>query len=196
MRIQGVIIMAILTVGTMLSAADIQLPKPQTSGGAPLLTTLAKRSTNREMDPSKSLSMQQLSDLLWAAIGINRPDGRRTAPTAMNRQEITLYVVMPTVAYRYEPAENKLVEVATEPTKLNNNAAVELVFVVDQSKQSRETLCAVDCGFVGQNIYLYCAANDLATVFRATFDAVGMKKLLKLEGSQVPMYSQPVGFPK
>lgn len=73
MKMQSVLTVAALAAGAMLTAADIQLPKPQISGGAPLLTTLARRSTNRNMD-GKALSKQQLSDLLWAANGINRPD--------------------------------------------------------------------------------------------------------------------------
>lgn len=134
MKMQSVLTAAALAAGAMLTAADIQLPKPQISGGAPLLTTLARRSTNRNMD-GKALSKQQLSDLLWAANGINRPDGKRTAPTAMNKQEISLYAVLPDGAYRYEPATHRLVEVAAEKSRLDNNASVVIVLVADRDKQ-------------------------------------------------------------
>ena len=195
MKMQSVLTVAALAAGAMLTAADIQLPKPQISGGVPLLTTLARRSTNRNMD-GKALSKQQLSDLLWAANGINRPDGKRTAPTAMNKQEISLYAVLPDGAYRYEPTTHRLVEVAAEKSRLDNNASVVIVLVADRDKQPGEKWAAVDCGFVGQNIYLYCAANNLATVFKGSFNADHLQKLLKLEKNQVPMFIQPVGFPK
>lgn len=190
-----IMLLALMLAGMAATAADIQLPKPQTVGGAPLMTALANRQTIRSMT-GQELTSQQLSDLLWAANGINRPDGRRTVPTARNKQEISLYVLLPQGAYRYEETKHQLVQVAEEKLKLENNAAVVIVMVVDRTKQSIETLAAVDCGFIGQNIYLYCAGNSLATVFKASFNAKELTKLLKLEPKLVPMYVQPVGHPK
>src|SRR5512141_1222327 len=89
------------------SAAPIELPKPETSGGKPLMQTLKERETTREFTNAK-LPAQVLSNLLWAALGINRADGKRTAPSAHNRQSIDLYVVMREGVYLYNAKDHRL----------------------------------------------------------------------------------------
>ena len=179
-----------LLLSATVSAADIELPKPETTGGMPLMEALQNRRTDRKFS-SKPLPRQILSNLLWAANGINRPDGRRTAPTALNRQELSLYVMIPEGTFRYESAENKLVQISTERT---GDAPLMVVFVADTSKQQLR-FAQVDCGFIGQNIYLYCASEKLATVFRASFREADYAPLLKLPEAQKMLYVQAVGYP-
>src|ERR1035438_4621750 len=100
------LLFAIFVTGPIF-AQSIDLPAPQKSGGMPLMDALAKRSTAREFDP-RELSPRELSSLLWASFGINRPDGKRTAPSAKNCQETDLYVILKQGAYLYDAKSNKL----------------------------------------------------------------------------------------
>ena len=169
-----------LLAAASVAAADIALPAPETRSERAI--------SNAPLSPA------EISNLLWAANGITRKDGRRTAPTAMNRQELSLYVVMPNGAYLHDAKKNVLKEIYSGRCEVANNAPLMIVIVADLGRQKRE-LAAVDSGFIGQNIYLYCAANNLATVFKASFNASVLKSLLKLEKTQLPMYVQPVGRP-
>ena len=109
MKIKNLTCLAALAVAGGISAADIELPKPETTGGMPLQEALANRRTDRKFS-SKPLSREMLSNLLWSALGVNRADGKRTAPTARNQQEITLYVCIPEGTFRYDATANKLVQ--------------------------------------------------------------------------------------
>src|ERR1039457_4099054 len=106
------LLFAIFVTG-LIFAQSIDLPAPQKTGGMPLMDALAKRSTARAFD-SIELSPQQLSSLLWAAFGINRPDGKRTAPSARNFQETDIYVLLKSGAYVYNAKSNKLDLVVAE----------------------------------------------------------------------------------
>ncbi len=207
---------AILLLATLVSASvwaeskDIVLPPPAKTGGMPLADALAARATHREFS-SEALSPQTLSDLLWAANGYNRPDvKKRTAPTAINRQEIDLYVCLADGAYLYDAAENVLRFVAEGdlrgltgrkgPANFALVAPVALIYVVDYERQGMQErpddalrYAAVDCGFVGQNVYLYCAANGLSTVFLGSLDPAGLSSALGLPSTRVPMFAQTVG---
>src|SRR5512135_130409 len=153
----------------------IQLPPPQTSGGRPLMLVLKERQTQREFR-SEKLPMQVLSNLLWAAFGINRPDGRRTAPSAMNWQEIDIYVAMGDGLFLYNAKANRLepvlakdVRAATGTQDFIATAPVNLVYVTDLNKTGRagseaEFFTAADAGFIAENVYLFCASEGLATV--------------------------------
>ena len=109
MKMKKMSFLAAIVAAGGLSAADIELPKPETQGGMPLQEALQSRRTGRSFS-DRALSREVLSNLLWSAIGVNRDDGRRTAPTALNRQEITLYVCIPEGTFRYDAAANKLVQ--------------------------------------------------------------------------------------
>jgi SagB-type dehydrogenase family enzyme len=184
----------------------VSLPKPQTEGGKPLLEALRERKSSREFSPAK-LPVKVLSNLLWAAAGVNRPDGRRTAPTASNRQEIDLYVTLPEGVYLYEPKSHSLQPVAagdfralTGGQSFVGSAPVNLVFVADFAKmggqeQSRIFYSAADTGFVSQNVYLFCASEGLATVVRGTVDRPELAKALKLRREQRITLAQTVGYP-
>ena len=185
----------------------IQLPAPHTSGGRPLMQVLKERQTRREFRPEK-LPMQVLANLLWAAFGINRPDGRRTAPSAMNWQEIDIYVATSDGLFLYNAKANRLelvlgkdVRAATGTQAFVATAPVNLVYVADFNKTGHsgtetEFFTAADVGFIGQNVYLFCASEGLATVIRGSLDRPALAKIMKLAPSQRVLLAQSVGYPK
>ncbi len=156
------------------------------------------------------LPREKLLELLWAAWGINRPDsGKRTAPSAMNAQEIDLYVLLQEGAFVYDPRGNRLVPVVEQDLRSKavtggslRDAPVQLVFVADNAKLGRspesERLIwsAAHTGFIGQNVYLYCASEGLGARFYAGIDRVGLKASLKLRAEQAVIFGQAVGYPK
>lgn len=186
---------------------SVQLPAPQTEGGKPLMQALKDRMTIRAFDDRK-LSMQTLSNLLWAAFGVNRPDGRRTAPSAKNWQEIDIYVAMPEGAYLWDYRKNTLQAIQAKDIRALTGtqayvgaAAVNLVFVADYSRVSgggadKDVLVGADTGFISQNVYLFCASEGLATVVRAGVDRSALAGELKLKPEQKIILSQSVGYPK
>lgn len=186
----------------------IELPKPQTDGGKPLMQALKERKTSREFS-SKKLSMQVLSNLLWAGNGINRPDGKRTAPTAMNKQEIDVYVAMAEGLYLYDAKANTLIGILAEDVRAATgtqpfvkDAPVNLVFVADFSKmgngpdEQKQFYAAADTGYVSQNVYLYCASEGLATVVRGSVDKPALAAIMKLPDNKKIILAQTVGYPK
>jgi SagB-type dehydrogenase family enzyme len=187
---------------------SIQLTKPQIAGN-PLMEVLAKRSSSREFS-SEALPDNILSNMLWAAAGINRPDsGKRTAPSAMNKQEIDVYVATPSGIYLYEAKLHALKMIAagdlrglTGKQDYVKEAAVNLIYVADYSRMSsasdqiKEQYAAADTGFISENVYLYCASAGLATVVRAYIDKPALSKAMKLRADQKIILAQSVGYPK
>jgi SagB-type dehydrogenase family enzyme len=186
----------------------IQLPKPQTDGGKPLMQVLKDRKSSREFSTEK-LPMQVLSNMLWAACGVNRPDGKRTAPTAMNKQEIDVYVALAEGLYLYDAKEHILklvlaedIRAATGRQPFVKDAPVNLIYVSDFSKMGdasddiKDFYSATDTGFVSQNVYLYCASEGLATVVRGAVDRPTLAKAMKLRPDQRVILAQTVGYPK
>lgn len=197
--------------GTALAGdvpGSIPLPKPVTTGGKPLMQALAERKSTREFSAQK-LPPQVLSNLLWAAYGINRPDGRRTAPSANNRQTVDLYVTLPEGVYLYQPKEHRLDLVAAGDHRAAagvqdfvGGAALNLLYVADYAKmgstaaEDKLLYAAAETGFVGQNVYLFCASEGLAAVVRAMVRRDELGKILKLRPEQKIMLAQTVGYPK
>jgi SagB-type dehydrogenase family enzyme len=192
----------------MTSPSTITLMPPDTMGGKPLMWCLKERKTSRSFD-SKPLSRQVLSNLLWAAFGINRPDGRRTAPSAMNMQEIGVYVALEEGLYLYDAGSQSLKLVLKEDIRgktgtqsFVREAPVDIVYVADLSKASRASAddkilyTAADCGFIAQNVYLYCAAEGLACVVRGSIDRTALSEAMDLGPDQKIILSQTVGYPK
>jgi len=187
----------------------VQLPPPQTDGGKPLMQALKQRSTSRDFatDP---LPLQTLSNLLWAAWGINRPgEGRRTAPSARNWQEIDLLLVDAKGVWRYEPAANTLVPLVTGDLRplagmqeFVKDAPVTLLLVGDPTRMkgseaaTREAYAWSDAAFISQNIYLFCASEGLATGVRAMVDRPALAKALGLGADKIIAFAQSVGFPR
>ena len=191
------------------TAKSIQLPAPQMTGGKPLMEALKARATSREFSKDP-LSQQELSNLLWAACGVNRPEsGKRTAPTAMNKQEIDVYVALADGLYLYDAKANALTLVvaqdlrdATGKQPFVKDAPVNLVFVADYAKmgngpkEMNDFYSATDTGYISQNVYLYCASAGLSTVVRGYVDRDALAKAMNLTADQHVMLAQTVGYPK
>ncbi len=180
-------------------AQDITLPAPQTDGGKPLMQALAARQSSRQF-AARALPPQTLSNLLWAAYGFNRPD-KRTAPSARNQQEMEIYVFLKDGVYLYDAKANQLVQKiagdhrsAAGKQPFAATAAADLLLVGDLSKLDRDLVHA-DCGFISQNIYLFCASEGLSTVVCARIDSPALAKLLGLQGQKEALYNQCVGYP-
>ena len=195
MRKLSFIFASLLLVVTMYAQdlKAIKLSSPDKNRGSSIMKALSDRHSDREY-AAKELSLQDLSDLLWAANGINRPDGKRTAPSALNKQDIDIYVIMKEGAYLYDAKANSLQPIA-------KGAPVSLVLVSDLSRfgniaDHTKLMAAVDAGIVCQNINIFCAATGLATVPRATMDQAALKRILKLTDSQLPIMNNPVGYPR
>jgi len=188
-------------------AKPIQLPAPEMDGGRPLMQVLKERKTQREFSPEK-LPTRILANLLWAAFGINRPDGGRTAPSAMNWQEIDIYVAMADGLFLYNAKANRLdpilaqdVRAATGTQAFVATAPVDLVYVADLTKTGQtgsqtEFFTAADVGFISENVYLFCTSEGLATVVRGSVDRAALAKVMKLRPDQRILLAQSVGFPK
>lgn len=188
---------------------EIKLLKPRLEAGKPLMQALNERRTSREFS-SEELPLQVLSDLLWAADGINRPDsGKRTAPSAVNWQNIDIYAAMAQGLYLYDPKEHALKPVLAEDIRsitgkqdFVKDVPLNLIFVADFSKITRGSdedknfYSAAHTGFISQNVYLYCASEGLATVVRGLVDREAMAKAMKLRPDQKVMLAQSVGYPK
>jgi SagB-type dehydrogenase family enzyme len=187
----------------------IQLPVPQTEGGRPLMEVLKDRSSSREFS-SDSLPVQTLSNLLWAAWGINRPEsGKRTAPSAVNRQEMDIYVITTNGVFLYDATAHALVTVLEEDIRdlagiqdYVKDAPVNLIYVSDLSKmgnaEENQKLMSsfANTGFIAQNVYLYCASEGLAAVVRGMIDKPALETALKLRPDQRVILGQTVGYPK
>lgn len=191
------------------SLTMMALPPAQTTGGLPLMEALRQRHSAREFRPD-ALTQQQLSDLLWAACGLNRETlGGRTAPSAMNAQEVDLYVALPQGLYLYEPKAQALQLVVAQDVRrvtgyqdFVDTAPLDLIFVADHSRMKivpaamRESYASVAAGAMAQNIYLYCASVGLSTVVRAWFDRQALTQAMGLSPDQQLLLTQTVGWPK
>ena len=169
--------MALMVAGAY-AQEKINLPAPDKTGGMPLMEALNNRVSDRGPFSGKTLTPQQMSNLLWAAWGVNRPDGKRTAPSSMNLQEIDLYIFTAEGAYRYDAPEHALYPVKSGDfrtevvTRDFGSTAVDIFFVADLDKrrgsdEQRRLDSSIDTGYISQNIYLYCASEGLGTVVYA-----------------------------
>ena len=187
----------------------IPLPAPHTDGGMPLMKALKNRQTTREF-ADKKISAQQLSDLLWAADGINRPETKkRTAPSAMNNQEVDIYVSTADGLYLYNAEKQDLTEILKEDIRAKTGiqdfvktAAVNLIYVDDYAKvtkadeKTKDSYAMADASFISENVYLFCASEGLVTGVRAYIDKDALSKTMKLTPTQHILLGQAVGYPK
>lgn len=213
--IKGVLLSSLLMMGgSAMAQQTVSLPNPEIKAkGMSVTEALSTRHSTREY-ASTPLTLQELSSLCWAACGVSRDDDHRTAPTAMNRKEIRLFVFTEKGVYEYDAVGNSLVmkaegdhrELMTgsangHKQEFAKEAPVSLLMVIDfdifGSKDERALMMGcVDAGNVSENINLYCQSVGLATVPRATHDTEGIRKLLNLTESQLPIMNNPVGWPK
>ncbi len=200
---------ALVAAGGLASAqAAVDLPPPRSQGGKPLIEALRLRRSIREYS-NRTLPTQVLSDLLWAAFGINRPDsGDRTAPYWRHVMVIDIYAAMADGVWLYEPKAHKLlphlsgdIRSETGTQDFVGKAPLNLVYVAhgermgDISAEDRRLYASVDAGFIGQNVYLFCASEGLATVFRAALDYASLARTMKLGAGQFVTFAQTIGFP-
>jgi SagB-type dehydrogenase family enzyme len=187
----------------------VKLPEPKMQGGMPLMQALKERKSVREFS-SGELTIEVISDMLWAAAGINRPESaHRTSPTAMNMQEIDIYLAKADGLYLYDAKGNMLIPIVsgdiralTGSQPFVKDAPVNLIYVADLSKMGRlspeaaDFYAGADTGFISQNVYLYCASSGLATVVRGSVDKPALAKAMKLRPDQKIIFAQTVGYPK
>ncbi len=203
------LILAWPLVGVAQNLKPVQLTPPNTDGGMPLMQALRARATSRSFS-GEPLPDRVLSNLVWAAFGINRLDsGRRTAPSAQNAQEIDVYVVMENGTYVYDAKTHTLTPVVagdvralTGKQAFAKDAPVTLVFVADYgrmgraSQEDRDLYSAADAGYISQNVYLFCASEGLATGVRASIDRPALARAMKLRPEQKIILAQSVGYQK
>ena len=207
---KGILTICLSIATVCVMAQDIvKLPDPDKNVPMTLYQALQQRKSVREYS-SKDIDDMKLSQLLWAAVGINRPDGHLTAPTAINAQDITVYVCRKDGAYLYVAKDNALQKVSDKDLRKEiasaqqfaAEAPISLVIVTDNAKfrggsTNGPTISgAIDAGYVSQNIDLACEALGLVTVPRATMDKDALKKELKLTEAQNPILNHPVGYKK
>ncbi len=184
------------------------LPPPRSEGGMPLMGALKLRHSTREY-ADRPLPPQLLSDLLWAAFGINRPNGDRTAPYWRHVMVIDVYAVMADGVFVYEPKTHALQPYLKQDLRAETGlqdfvatAPLNLVYVAhgermtDISPEERRLYASVDTGFIGQNVYLFCASEGLATVFRGAVDYAKLAHAMKLPEQQFVTFAQTVGYPR
>jgi len=187
--------------------ATIKLPAPDKRGGLPLMQALARRRSSREFQ-RKPLPLPVLSSLLWAAFGVNRRGGGRTAPSALDAQEIDVYVALPDGAYLYDAQAHALRLVAASDLRrvtgyqdFVDEAPLDLVLVADHARMrmvpaaQRESYASAAAGAIAENVYLYAASAGLATVIRAWIDRAAIADALGLTHDQQVLLSQTVGYP-
>jgi nitroreductase len=202
---------AILSMTPNISFAQepktIQLSKPQIGSGNSLMQALWKRMSSREFSP-EPLSVEVLSNLLWAGFGINRPNGNRTAPSAMNWQDTDIYIILPDGLYLYDAKANQLKLMIAQDLRglvgsiqsYVKKAPVNLIYVCDYAKmqesdENKLFLSGAHAGVIAQNVYLYCASEGLATCVRGLIDRQALTKAMKLRPDQKITLNQPVGYP-
>ena len=209
-KVQLLLLCLFISVATFAADKVIPLPKPNLNRNSEVMEAFANRHSTREY-AAKALTLNDLSDLLWAANGINRPEeGKRTAPSAMNKQDVDVYVVLPEGTYLYDAKAHQLNLVAEGDHRgavaggqaFVKSAPVSLLLVSDLSRLGdaknthTQLMGAVDAGIVSQNISIFCSAAKLATVPRASMDTAKLKSVLKLTDTQLPLMNHPVGYHK
>ena len=202
---------AVLAAGPVLVAKEteaIALPPPRSKGGLPLFEALALRRSTRAYS-DRPLPAQVLSDLLWAAFGVNRPSGDRTAPYWRHIMVIDVYAATADGVWLYEPKTHSLllqfradIRTSTGLQDFVGTAPLNLIYVAhgermqDISPQERRLYASVDTGFIGQNVYLFCASEGLATVFRGAVNYEELDQIMQLGKDQFVTFAQTVGYPR
>jgi SagB-type dehydrogenase family enzyme len=199
----------VLGLATAEAGELMKLPPPQMTGGMPLMQALHARHSTREF-AGKPLAPQLLSNLLWAAAGVNRPDsGKRTAPSARDWREIDIYVATAEGTYIYQPDAHTLrlvvardVRALTGKQDFVATAPLNLVYVADEQRmpeanaEDMQRYAAADTGFIAENVYLFCASVGLNVVVRGLVDRPALAAALGLAPHQKIVLVQTVGYPK
>ena len=213
MKSRAIILIISIFLGWGISSGSAQvietinLPPVQKTGGMSLMEALQNRQSQRSFS-SRDLSQQQISNLLWAAYGINRPNGFRTVPSARTYNEFDIYIIKPEGWFVYNPEQHAMLKMGNEDLReyagtqdFVKTAPLNLVFVADFNRMTnaddefRKFYSATDVGYISQNVYLYCASEGLATIVRGQIDKTKAKEVLKLRPDQHVILAQTVGYP-
>ena len=199
---------AVMPTVSALAAQPVVLPAPRSEGGEPLIEALRLRRSIRAYS-ERPLPPQVLSDLLWAAFGINRPSGDRTAPYWRHIMVIDVYAAMADGVWLYDPKKHELLPHLSADIRARTGlqdfvarAQLNLVYVAhgdrmqDIAAEERRLYASVDSGFIGQNVYLFCASEGLATVFRGAVDYDNLNEAMQLNAGQFVTFAQTVGYPQ
>lgn len=193
------LIMSTMMIASSCTLSAEVLPAPQTTGGMPLMQAMQERKSMRDIDPASTVTRQDLSNMLWAAWGITH-EGKRTIATAMNRQELVLYVITATEISRYSAEDNTLTVVNTGDFRdiqarqdWAKTAPVNIALVVNTDKQKKDEFQNYTAGAASHAIYLYCASAGLKTTVRAMLDNEEVEKAMKLGENERLLYIQTVG---
>lgn len=194
--------------GTSSETRIMRLPPARTAGGKPLIEALQLRRSTREYS-NRPIEAQVLSDLLWSAYGINRPTGDRTAPYWRHVMVIDVFAVMTSGTWLYDPKAHTLVlhlqddlRAQTGLQDFVGEAPLNLVYVAhgermhDISAEDRRLYASADACFIGQNVYLFCASEGLATVFRGAVNYKALASAMHLDTDQFVTFAQTVGYPR
>jgi SagB-type dehydrogenase family enzyme len=186
----------------------IELPEPRKTGGMPLTEALNLRQSSRDYT-ERELDLQTISNLLWAAFGVNREDGRRTAPTARDWREFEIYVVKADGWYVYDAEKNVLLKMSNEDARMYagrqdfvHTAPLTLIYVADYDRMEgasddiRDFYAATDVGFISQNVYLFCASEGIGTCVLGQVDRDKMREVFRLRPNQRVVLSQTMGYPR
>ena len=207
----GILASAMVAGGSAFAAEEaktVALPPPRSTGGKPLIEALMLRRSTREYS-DRPLPQQVMSDLLWAAFGVNRPSGDRTAPYWRHIMVIDVYASMADGVWLYDPKQHALVPHARDDIRVQTGqqdfvgaAPLNLIYVAhgermqDVAPEDRRLYASVDAGFIGQNVYLFCASEGLATVFRGAVDTAKLGRTMQLDKDQFVTFAQTVGYPR
>ena len=201
---------AVVALGGAAAAAESStraLPPASELAGVTLKNALKLRRSTRAYT-SHPLPDQVLSDILWAANGVNRPNDGRTSPYWRHIMVIDIYLAMADGIWFYDPPKNALRRTSEQDIRAQTGqqdfvsvAPLELIYVAhgermtDVNPEERRLYASVDAGFIGQNVYLACAAAGLGSVFRGSVDAARVARLMQLPDSQFVTFAQTVGYP-
>lgn len=206
----SILIVSLYSLSTIAqNSANIQLPAPQKEGGLPVMKALQNRRSSRTYVAGKDLTNQQISNLLWAAYGFNR-DNKRTAPSATDSQEFTLYVFIKSGIYKWDDKKNSLLLLSSGDSRalagkqvFVKDASLNIVYVADYNKLTKynteiekSNMAHINCGYISQNVYIYCASAGLATIVRGWIDKDAIAKKLQLPAHQKVIVAQSVGYDK
>ena len=189
---------------TVFSGETVKLPPPQKSGGDGFFAVLNERRSLRKFT-DEALSQQELSTLLWAGFGVSGSKDRRTAPTAVNRREFTLYAILADGAYKYLPQTNELEKVSAKDLRPlaagNVTAPAYILIVADLKRAASDEYAAIDSGYISQNLYLAATAMKLGSCALGSFrrnaeNVAKLKAALGLGEKDYPILSQAVGHLK
>jgi SagB-type dehydrogenase family enzyme len=186
----------------------VKLPEPRTTGGMPLFEALNLRQSQRDYS-SQEIDLQTVSNLLWSAYGINRPDGKRTVPAARNWNTFDIYVVMPDGWFVYNAENHSLIKKGSDDLRryagrqdFVHTAPLTLIYVADYDRMTdasddiRDFYSATDVGFISQNVYLFCASEGLGTCVLGQVDRETMREMFELRPGQRVILSQTMGYPE